>query len=150
MGGCIHDGGRAEGAGRGGGLGGRDYVVRPGISLLLGMVQTTRPSPPVACLPDGPHRPLCLPALASASAYLRPPLPTYAPTHLPTYLPTCLLAGGALRGLAGAALPRSLQDVWAAHSPPGYRFASFYNGILQVAPEGEGGGGGGGGWGGGG
>ncbi|GFR47417.1 hypothetical protein Agub_g9134 [Astrephomene gubernaculifera] len=42
------------------------------------------------------------------------------------------MAGAAARGLAGAALPRSWQDVFRIHSPPGYRFSSFYNGILQT------------------
>ncbi|KXZ47357.1 hypothetical protein GPECTOR_36g8 [Gonium pectorale] len=42
------------------------------------------------------------------------------------------MAGAAMRGVAGAALPRSWQDVFLIHSPPGYRFSSFYNGICQV------------------
>ncbi|GIL75559.1 hypothetical protein Vretifemale_5327 [Volvox reticuliferus] len=42
------------------------------------------------------------------------------------------MAGAILRSLAGAGLPRSWQDVFLIHSPPGYRFSSFYNGIFQT------------------
>ncbi|GLI61840.1 hypothetical protein VaNZ11_004347 [Volvox africanus] len=42
------------------------------------------------------------------------------------------MAGAILRSLAGAGLPRSWQDAFLIHSPPGYRFSSFYNGIFQT------------------
>ena len=42
------------------------------------------------------------------------------------------MAGAAARSMMGAVLPRSLQDAYMTHVPPGYRFAGFYNGIMQV------------------
>ncbi|EFJ50262.1 hypothetical protein VOLCADRAFT_89203 [Volvox carteri f. nagariensis] len=42
------------------------------------------------------------------------------------------MAGAIMRGGAGAALPSSWQDVFLIHTPPGYRFSSFYNGVFQV------------------
>ncbi|GLC35512.1 hypothetical protein PLESTB_000199500 [Pleodorina starrii] len=42
------------------------------------------------------------------------------------------MAGALMRSWAGAALPRSWQDVFVIHSPPGYRFSSFYNGVFQT------------------